>query len=229
MTDSGRAAGLAHPEHVDNVRRLAHDVVQDLLDAMAITVTDYHPSVGRTAPRVNQLIQGTAFFPGGSGLWRGSELRGPLPEYFPDSPVMFVLHNYDKIASHDRAIARGGEVDSHFWRGRLLPIITRAGLDPSGCFFTNALTGCIPGNSAVGDMPTTEGYEEQCLRFLGVQIGIVRPRVVIAFGDKARARLRKVMPSAPALTHPSAREFSPLATRSERQAEQSARLAKLLN
>lgn len=207
--------------------RPSRAVLQELLDAMSATVRDYHPTVGRTGATVDELIQGTAFFPGGSGLWRGDVLGGPLPRYFPDAPIMLVAHNYDSINAHRRAKARGGEVDSSFWRDRLIPYFTLAGIEPASVFFTNALMGCKPG-SATGDMPVVPGYEEQCLDFLRQQIEIVKPRVVIAFGGKARARLRKVLPRAGSVMHPSAREFNPLVTRIERIQEQAERLAALV-
>jgi len=203
------------------------EVLQHLLDSMHETVRDYHPTVGRTGRTVDELIQGTAFFPGGSGLWRGNRLRGPLPEVFPDAPVMLVAHNYDSITAHERAKARGGEVDSPFWRDRLIPYLAMAGIDPTDVFFTNVLMGCKPG-SAIGDMPAVPGYEEQCLDFLRLQIAIVKPRAIVAFGGKARTRLRKIIPQADSVMHPSAREFSPLASRAERIGEQAARLAALV-
>ncbi len=206
--------------------REARVVLQQLLDEMRETVRDYHPTVGLTGATVDELIQGTAFFPGGSGLRRNT-LGGPLPDHFPESPIMFVAHNYDSINAHARARTRGGEVDSPFWRDRLLPYIGMAGIDPADVFFTNVLMGCKPG-SAVGDMPVVPGYEEQCLEFLRQQIEIVKPRVVIAFGGKARTRLRLVLPRAGSVTHPSAREFNPLATRTDRLREQAERLAALV-
>jgi hypothetical protein len=208
-------------------RRSAREVVQQLLDAMDEIVDSYHPAVGRTARTVDELIQGTAFFPGGSGLWRGNVLGGALPEHFPDRPIMFVAHNYDSITAHARGRTRGGEVDSFFWRCALIPYMDGANIEPENAFFTNALMGCKPG-SATGDMPSVPGYERQCSDFLKKQIEIVHPRVVVAFGGKARSRLRHVMPNAESVLHPSARELKPLATRPARIREQAERLAQLV-
>jgi hypothetical protein len=57
-------------------------------------VTDYGELV-RTGETVDRLIEGTAFFPGGTGLWRGDRYGGPIPEFFPERPVMFLGHNFD--------------------------------------------------------------------------------------------------------------------------------------
>ncbi len=62
--------------------RRSRDVIQKLLDEMQL-ISSYHPKVGRTEKTVDKLIDGTAFFPGGTGLWRGENRHGPVPEYFP--------------------------------------------------------------------------------------------------------------------------------------------------
>ena len=109
--------------------RKSEDVVQQLLAAMHLTVTNYHPTVRQTGLTLSGLIPGTAFFPGGCGLWRGLEARGPLPELFPESPVMFVGHNFDSIRAFDKAFHSGGEAGGEFWR-RLLGILDGASLCP---------------------------------------------------------------------------------------------------
>lgn len=103
------------------------------------------------------------------------------------------------------------------------------GPDRFGAFpSARLLMGYIPVKSAVGDMPTTAGYEEQCLRFPALQIGIIKPRVAIALGEKAKARLRSIAPNAPNLMHPSAREFAALVTRAARLEQQAALLREIL-
>lgn len=208
-------------------RQSAHAVVQQLLDEMIATVRNYHCDVGRTGATVDELIQSTAFFPGGCGLWRGNVLRGPMPEYFPDTPIMFIAHNYDSTTAHERYKGRGGEVDSFFWHDVLIPYMKGAGIDPTDVFFTNALMGCKPG-SATGPMPSVPGYEQQCLKFLCKQIGIVNPRIVIALGGDARVRLRRVVPKAQSVMHPSARQFKARETRAARISKQAVRLSELI-
>lgn len=198
----------------------ARAVLQNLLDTMHATVLDYHPSVLRPATACDEVIQGTAFFPGGSGLWRGDSLHGTLPESFPSSPLMVVAHNFDSIDSYNRSMARGGEVDSLFW-SILIAILRESNTALEDVFYTNALMGFKPG-SAVGNMPAAGGYEEQCAAFLKQQIEIVRPRAIVALGEKAETRLRRIGVRAQRVLHPSAREFKPLASRAaliKRQAD----------
>ena len=170
--------------------RKSEEVVQQLLDAMKTLVTKYHPNVRQTGSTLSDLIPGTAFFPGGSGLWRGREARGPMPTLFPDSPVMFVGHNFDSIRAFDKAFLKGGEANGEFWR-RLSAILAGATLAPEGCFFTNVLMGLKPG-SATGSMPSVHGYREQCALFLQKQIEIVRPCAVVALGIRAESYVSKL-------------------------------------
>ncbi len=210
-------------------QRLSKDVVQELLDEMSRIVSNYHPSVRLTGRSVEELIDGTAVFPGGTGLWRGDVCHGPLPQYFPESPVMFVAHNFDSDAAHDRSRNRGGEVEGSFFWTILRDYLKKSGIRPEECFFTNALMGLKPG-SAVGPMPTVPGYEEQCGEFLSRQFKIVCPRAVIALGQKARNRVRAAAPSIPwiCVMHPSAREFKPGETRPQRIKEEARKIERLL-
>lgn len=209
--------------------RLTAVVVKELLDEMHRVVRDYDPTVGRTGRNIQELIAGTAMFPGGAGLWRGAEPFGALPEWFPDSPVMLVGHNFDSVAAHERARRKGGEAESFFWQV-LRGFLNEGGVLLERCFFTNALMGLKPG-SAVGPMPSVAGYEQQCQAFLARQIEIVVPQAVFALGYDAARLIAKVRPRVRCemLMHPSAREFKPLATRPQRIAAQGEKIRHALS
>ncbi len=198
--------------------RSAAGVIQELLDEMESLVADYHPDVGRTGQNAADLIQGTAFFPGGAGVWRGDRNGGPLPEHFPEGSVMLVGHNFDSKRSHDEALTKCGEVEGFFWRDVLLPILAAAQIPPEECFFTNVLMGLQPG-SALGPMPVAGDYEVQCLAFFKRQLEIVRPRIVVALGDDSFDRIKRVVPGVRKVYHPSWREFRWQRTRAQRIAE----------
>lgn len=170
--------------------RLSTAVAQELLDEMNRIVISYPVGVERTAKTVEELIGGTACFPGGSGLWRGDCYRGPLLKLFPESPVMFIGHNFDSIEAHDQAMEQGGEVATQFWKTLKAFLRAADNLNPAECFFTNALMGLKPG-TADGPMPDCDGYRLQCQRFLRRQIDIVRPRSIIILGGDAEDQLRK--------------------------------------
>jgi uracil-DNA glycosylase len=202
--------------------RLSRTVVQELLDEMNRLVVDYPAGVERTGESVSALIGGTSCFPGGTGLWRGEGYGGPLPLNFPQQPVMFVGHNFDSVDAHARAMRMKGEGKSTFW-ANLKDFLANAGpLNPTDCFFTNALMGLKP-DKPDGTMPDCSGYRHQCQRFLIRQIEIVAPRAIITLGGEAATQLCRaqklsgirVDPAFAAVMHPSTR---PTNQRPNRQA-----------
>jgi hypothetical protein len=206
--------------------RKSEEVVQQLLAAMHLVVTNYHPTVKQTGLTLSCLIPGTAFFPGGSGLWRGLEPRGPLPDLFPEVPVMFVGHNFDSIRAFDKAFDNGGEAGGEFWR-RLLGILAGASLCPENCFFTNVLMGLKPG-SATGSMPSVPGYRDQCAQFLRKQIEIVRPSAVVALGVNAERFVSRLDWPWIRSLHPTDWHFREKTTRQQRLKTQGALIAESL-
>jgi hypothetical protein len=208
--------------------RRSIDVIDELLVEMNRLVSSYEPSVGRTGTSFPNLIQGTAFFPGGSGLWRGVKNGGAMPEVFPSHPVMFVAHNYDSKKGHNEALQSGGEVESPFWTRFWLPMLAFAGVDLTKCFFTNVLMGLQP-ERATGKMPAVDGYKSECRAFLLKQIAIVEPSVVITLGRAAQTISDGIIPRDTNIRHPSdSYHFSPLATREERLREVGAKIRTLI-
>jgi uracil-DNA glycosylase len=205
-------------------QRKSEDVVQQLLTEMHLVVTNYHPTVGQIGLTLSDLIPGTAFFPGGSGLWRGLETRGPLPDLFPDAPVMIVGHNFDSIHAFEKSFDNGGEAGGEFWR-RLLGILAGASLRPEKCFFTNVLMGLKPG-SATGPMPSVHGYREQLLQ---TQIDIVKPSAVVALGVNAGGFVSRLSRPWIKSLHPSDWHFREKITRQQRLKAQGTLIAEFLH
>lgn len=191
--------------------RLTADVIADLRCSMAEIVVSYPGHIHRIEP---PFIVGTAFFPGGCGLWCGLEHFAPAPIVFPETPVMFVAHNYAGASAFQKLRAKGGE-GGFWWRDIMLPLLRGAGVDPARAFFTNALMGLKEGPS-VGSMNAPKHFESECSRFLEKQIRIIQPSGIVAFGADAFRRVRLVSSAVAKCVHPSAREFIPLGTRAER-------------
>jgi hypothetical protein len=150
-------------------------------------VTDYG-----SIPRIPQPIDGTAAFPGGTGLWRGLEPHGPLPLELPRTPYFILAHNFDSVRSYQKSIVRGSEkLDSNFWSFLLL-YCAGANVDPAECFITNALMG-LQSQSAQGRLRGGgPQFEEQCLRFLEYEIAVTKPEVIIVLGEITTRFLRRV-------------------------------------
>ena len=198
--------------------RLSVNVIQQLLNEMGRLVVTYPDKVERTGKTLDELVAGTAFFPGGTGLWRGRMPGGPLPEHFPEKPIMFVAHNFGNLASLQEAIRNRGEAHSTFanlWTNLLCFLEHAKPLTSAECFFTNALMGLKPDGRS-GKMPHCEAYESQCLHFLARQAQIVEPRGIVILGDDAKIPWRRARRQYPFLRaipsveimHPSARPLN---------------------
>ncbi len=138
------------------------------------------------------------FFPGGRG-YKGST--------FPQSPVMFVGHNFDTDFGYRQSIARGVEdyLKMKTWmnlRAYFLPV---AGLAEEDCFFTNFYLGAIihpeprSGEKAktknTGTFRCSADYRAACLTALRMQIEIVRPRVIALLGGNVSPAFAEAFPS----------------------------------
>jgi hypothetical protein len=147
---------------------------------MDLCVKAYDPT---RVVRPYDRIPGTAFFPGGDGLW------DPKAE-FPAAPVMFLGHNFDSEAAFKRSLERGAEdvYGNKTWT-TLRRWIECAGLHPTECFFTNALMGLKVGASS-GILSAARPYREQCQAFLAQQIRVVQPRAIVTLGSEAPKLLK---------------------------------------
>lgn len=206
--------------------RRSEDVVAELLANLDAMVTSYHPEVTRTGSSLAELVAGTSFFPGGSGLWRGRQHGGALPVSFPERPILLVGHNFDSQRAFQRSLLRKGEASGQFWTF-LLAMLESAGVDPATCFFTNALMGLKPG-SATGPMPRVPGYLEQCALYLRRQAEIVDARCVVALGSNAACFVRELPWPQVAVRHPSSWIYTRGPLRAEGLREEGGKIAALL-
>jgi hypothetical protein len=174
-------------------------VVADLFKMMESTVTAYGPG----AVKVHRRVDGTAFFPGGIGLWRGLEPQGSAPSHFPRCPIMILGHNFDKVAGLDASWRRGVEVMGGATWLILRRYLETAKVDKLDCFFTNVFVGLQPDKSP-GKVNAGEEYFEQCRDFLRQQIARVKPRLVATLGITAEKQYVLIRCEVPhvALVHP---------------------------
>jgi hypothetical protein len=143
------------------------------------------PSYPRGVLQVPHPIVGTAFFPGGFGLWNPKSKR-PLPD-FPIGGVMILGHDFHSEAGYHESVARGAEsLQQPTWRN-LLNILGRAEIAPENCFFTNVYMGLRAGTSTTGVFPgaSDSAFVAHCQRFLLMQLSVQRPSVIITLGLNA--------------------------------------------
>ena len=130
-------------------------VVADLFEKMESTVTAYGPG----AVKVHRRVDGTAFFPGGIGLWRGLDPQGAAPSHFPRRPIMILGHNFDKVAGLEASWKRRIEVMGGATWLILQRYLETAKADMLECFFTNVFVGLQPVKSP-GKMIASADYCE---------------------------------------------------------------------
>jgi hypothetical protein len=172
-------------------------VCQRLVAKLA-SLSEYPP--GALAIADSDRIRGTAFFPGGFGLW---DPDGRTPA-LPPRPVVIVGNNWGTPKDHEWARKLGAEY-SEVWPEKrqqdcktwwnLLPILRGAGIEPEQCFFTNVYMGLKADNdSNLGDFPTTPTFDHWCREFLAFQLTVLTPSVVVALGMPAIRMLAQVVP-----------------------------------
>lgn len=132
----------------------------------------------------DEKIHGTAFFPGGYGLWRETR-GGPLPP-MPRGKVMVLGNNFDSECGFRRSLLAGDELHTRTWQNLLRLLRCRSvGIRPEDCFFTNAYMGLLAGCSTnEGESPGAKDpvFKQYCESFLAEQIAELRPRLILALG-----------------------------------------------
>src|ERR1017187_9606207 len=112
--------------------------VENLWHQMSAAVAPFPKGVAD----VPKPIQGTAFFPGGFGLWS--------PEDDPRGQITVVGQDFNSVRVYERALADRTELHtSTTWR-ELRKILAATGISPQRCFFTNAYMGLRDGDSEEG-------------------------------------------------------------------------------
>ena len=130
---------------------------------------------------VPQRIPGTAFFPGGYGLWR--KTRGGLPP-MPCGKVMVLGNNFDSECGYRKSLQKGDELHTPTWQN-LLQLFGSVGIRPEDCFFTNAYMGLLascPSNTGESPGARNSTFRKCCESFFAEQIAVQKPRLILALG-----------------------------------------------
>lgn len=127
-------------------------------------------------PEITPKLSGRAFFPGGFG--RADNSTDDLPRH----PVMIVGQDFGTI-EYWNALGLVDEPSDGTW-AEMLRLLESVAIDPSYCFFTNAIMGIRRDGPITGEHPAFDDREfiDRCLVFLGEQIEQMRPSVVVLLG-----------------------------------------------
>jgi hypothetical protein len=152
------------------------------IDLLFNKLKDISPYPEGVVP-VLQRMEGTAFFPGGAGLWdtRSNHSLPPMPV----GQVMILGHDFSSEVDYYQSLANRGEnLKSPTWRN-LLWLLGEVAISAQECFFTNAYMGLRAGNAKVtGRFPGARSphFVRQCRAFLAHQIATQRPRLILTLG-----------------------------------------------
>lgn len=130
---------------------------------------------------IPERIPGTAFFPGGSGLWRGRPGE-PLPP-MPIEKVMVLGNYFDSEDGYRRSLQRGDELYTPTWKN-LVTLLESVGIRREDCFFTNIYMGLSIGDSNTGPSPGAKNpeFRRRCESLLAEQIAAQKPRLILTLG-----------------------------------------------
>lgn len=143
---------------------------------------------------VPELIRGTAFFPGGRGVWQW-EAGSSLPP-LPVGGIMVLGHDFHAEEAYRASLARGYEPRSQpTWRA-LLQLLETARIHPLHCFFTNVYMGLRHGSAATGRFPgaADPAFVQRCVTFLSVQLAVFQPRIILTLGGYVPPLLARLAP-----------------------------------
>lgn len=130
----------------------------------------------------DRVIEGTAFFPGGRGLWL--EDRDHAQAKLPVSGIMVLGHNFDSTTGYEASVSRKKEnLNGPTWRN-LIKLLEEAKIPLNECFFTNFYMGVIDGTSSTGKFPGAKdrGFVDQCRQLFTEQIRLQKPSVIFVLG-----------------------------------------------
>lgn len=129
---------------------------------------------------VTRMIDITAFFPGGKGIWKETET-----EVFPT--ILVLGHDFSTEKAYLEMLDnKKNDLDGPTWRN-MIKLFNQANIDLNNCFFSNVFMGLRKTDSMIGKFP---GYKDKDflkrnLEFLSYQIDTIRPKIVITLGKYA--------------------------------------------
>jgi len=136
---------------------------------------------------IRERLDITAFFPGGKGLWMEDET-----DLIPD--ILVLGQDFSNVSEYERMLRNEStDLDTPTWR-ELMRLFGFAEIDLRRCFFSNVFMGIRESKSMVGRFPgfRDKGFMKRNLDFLGEQIRIVNPKMIITLGRPASEMVSKL-------------------------------------
>jgi Uracil-DNA glycosylase len=126
---------------------------------------------------VTEMLDVTAFFPGGRGLWKEE-----VSEVFPS--ILILGHDFSTVTFYEKMRAAGtNEINGPTWRN-LIHLFYEVDLNLSNCFFSNVYMGLRNSTKMTGTFPGSrdKAFVNRNLEFLRFQIETIQPKIIITLG-----------------------------------------------
>jgi hypothetical protein len=136
---------------------------------------------------VPEMVDTTAFFPGGTGLWNCNEQS--------KSPTILVLgQDFSNVVEYEKILNKiVKDTDCATWRN-LLKVFKEAGVKLEDCFFSNVFMGLRETASMTGEFPgyVNDEFMDKNLKFLNFQIETIKPKLIITLGKYAAEMINRI-------------------------------------
>jgi len=135
------------------------------------------------------MIDATAFFPGGKGLWMENEA-----DVFPS--ILVLGQDFSTVKDYEEMLmGDSNDLECPTWRN-LRVLFGKVGIDLSICYFSNVFMGLRKTNSAIGRFPgfRDKEFTQRNIDYLAFQIDVIKPRVIITLGIHAATMLGNLSP-----------------------------------
>jgi hypothetical protein len=140
---------------------------------------------------VPEAIAGTAFFPGGNGLWMEE-----VEPSFPVGGIMVLGHDFHSVVEYEGSLNRGKEdLKAPTWRN-LLKLLEDAEVPREQCFFTNFFMGLRAGTATTGVFPGRKDarFVAECSAFFLTQLRHMKPRGILVLGSEVPSLIAPLAP-----------------------------------
>ena len=156
----------------------------ELSDKLWNLYSNYHFSDNDSLLQVNEQVEGTAFFPCGSGLYENSN---------ETIDILVLGQDFGTVHYYKEALSvKDKDLNSPTWKN-LISLFNNAGINMSQCFFSNVYMGVRIKNNMVGKaVPKRKcnlSFIKDNMEFLREQIKTVNPKAIITLGNYATSML----------------------------------------
>jgi uracil-DNA glycosylase len=126
---------------------------------------------------IREMVKGTAFFPGGRGIWLEEET-----DVFPS--ILVLGQDFSTLDEYLKMLhGKSSDLNCPTWKN-IIRLFEQAEIDLIDCFFSNVFVGLRETKSMVGKYPGFKDKEfvQKNLDFLEIQIKEIKPKLIITLG-----------------------------------------------